>query len=564
MKQIGILVVHGIGEQKWFQTLESITTNFYQALKDRYGSNACRQVLTADGALYLGDEAIWREAPVRLRWRKGSDEHEAVFREVYWADLDEPENGLRFLRFVFWALTVAATRKYDQSTVLRPPGVYGMRPPTALGWLEEIWVRVRLFLVSVFLLMSLLTVGVFHWLLRRLLQISILGRVMRILYDYLGDVKLYQDEYSRTDRIETVGEKSRVVIRRRMITALVKMALDGEIDEYYIIAHSLGTVVAFNGLMETEAALPNYLTQEIWEKAKSGGLTKTLDQPVEPRQMPERPLWLTSVDGINRSGLFDKLRGFLTLGSPLDKFAAVWPRIVPINCQPVPNNVPWHNVADAQDIVGAELDLFGDDRRDCPGGNPTLSFPPPPPIVGGLTLHNHTWADQLSLFSAHTSYWKAEGGRSGRTINRLIDWVEGGTFAKPDQRFPPAIAKSIFILTLLVVGFFLTFFPGALYLLYEDAPIELAAFFSAIPTILSTIPKILCWSIAIILVLTIGRLSCTPAVLKGLRVIWGIFNSVGKLLLILLFLGLSVFIIIRLPGWLIGVLQCLRAMIWFI
>ncbi len=451
MKRIGILLVHGIGEQKWFQTLDQVTTNFYRALKEQYGANACRQVLISDQAPFLGDEAVWREAPVRLRWRKENDddEFEAVFREVYWADLDEPENGISFVGFVLWGLTVAASKRYSESAILSPPSVYGMRPPTELSLRERISVRFQLLLVSAFFLMLLSTVGIAHWILRRLFQISILGRVLRILYDYLGDIRLYQNEYLRRDRIETAGEKSRVAIRRRMVTALARMALDPEINEYYIVAHSLGTVVAFNGLMETEAALPNYLTQETWEVVRAAGLDEQLGQPVGSLQMPERPLWLGPRDGIDRGKFLDKLKGFLTLGSPLDKFAAIWPRIVPVNCQSLPNNIPWINVADAQDIVGAELDLFGDDRRDCPAGNPAFS-PLPPFMVGGLALRNHTWADQLLFFRAHTSYWIANEGKD-RLINRLIGWVEGGGFAPPPNRISLLLAGFLFLAQLIAV-----------------------------------------------------------------------------------------------------------------
>ncbi len=476
LKRVGILLVHGMGEQKWFQTLDQIATNFYQALKDQYGANACRQVLVKEEALYLADEAVWREAPVRLRWRQKNDEYEAIFREVYWADLDEPENGLRFLRFVFWGLTVAAAKKYEQSKTLRPPSAYGMRPPTATGWLEGIRVRIELFVVSMTFLILLLSVGVIHWIIRRVLQIGVLGRVMRILYDYLGDIKLYQDEYLRRDRIETVGERSRVTIRTRMVAALARMALDSQIDEYYIVAHSLGTVVAFNGLMETGAALPNYLTQEMWEAVRAAGLNEQLSQPVGSPQMPERPLWLGPRDGINRSKFFAKLKGFLTLGSPLDKFAAVWPRTVPINCEPIPRGIEWHNVADAQDIVGAELDLFGDDRRDCPDGNPAFS-PSAPFMVGGLSLHNHTWADQLWFFKAHTSYWTAETGKD-RLVNRCLEWVEGKVFQSPSNRIPPPIARVVLFPTQLVAVFVLLVFILSCFLAWS--PLHLSLFLAAI------------------------------------------------------------------------------------
>ncbi|MFQ5902639.1 MAG: hypothetical protein ACE5JO_03020, partial [Candidatus Binatia bacterium] len=132
MKPIGILIVHGIGEQKRFSMLDDFTTNFYRALKDRYGADACRQVLTEGIASRLAEEAVWREAPVRLCWRKGKDDFEAVFREVHWADLDEPSSWGNWFRFVWWGLTVAATRRYTASGPLQPAANYGMRDPQSL------------------------------------------------------------------------------------------------------------------------------------------------------------------------------------------------------------------------------------------------------------------------------------------------------------------------------------------------------------------------------------------------------------------------------------------------
>ncbi len=458
LKKIGILLVHGIGEQRWCETLESVTTNFHRSLISRPGLQVSREVLSEGSSHRFADQPLWREAPVRIRWRNvaNQSENQVVFREVYWADLDVPKKGLDFLRFVFWGLTIAAVKRFDESDELHKPAAYNMRSPRSPGSL--LWVRGELLVVSTVFLMVLLTVGIANWLLRRIFQVNILNPVLRVLYNYLGDIKLYQDESPRTDRIEAESEKSRVPIRRRMVTALVRMASDDELDEYYIVAHSLGTVVSFNALMEPEAALPNYLTEELWLQARSAKITKTLQDAAPDRQMPARPSWIGPKDGIDRQKLFGKLRGFMTLGSPLDKFAAIWPRIVPINDQPVAGGIPWLNVYDARDIVGAKLDLFG-------------------ASAGGFQLKNYEWADQKLLFSAHTSYWKAGkqnsaptadgeaakrdwllgrpiAGRHVRLIDRLIDWVGGAEFEPPDDSTTPALALALqLVLIVFVFGF---------------------------------------------------------------------------------------------------------------
>ena len=82
---------------------------------------------------------------------------------------------------------------------------------------------------------------------------------------------------------------------------------------------------------------------------------------VAGREMrPARPNWLENTDAINRSVLFERLEGFFTLGSPLDKFATLWPAIVPINKDiEALAGCDWINVHDRMDPVAAQLDRFG-------------------------------------------------------------------------------------------------------------------------------------------------------------------------------------------------------------
>jgi len=136
-----------------------------------------------------------------------------------------------------------------------------MCAPRELSWLRQAWLRFTLFLVSLLFLVLLGTIGLLDFALKRLsIRIKAVERGYRVIFDYLGDVKLYQDWFERDDpRADAIGEKSRVAIRRRMVRALAQTAAEAQsadIAGYYVFAHSLGTVVAFNGLMETELALP--------------------------------------------------------------------------------------------------------------------------------------------------------------------------------------------------------------------------------------------------------------------------------------------------------------------
>ena len=452
MKRIGILVVHGVGEQTRFEHLEEIASNLYKALAKDPQRKVHVQIRRGDQVSRHSPMESWREMPALVRWWCPAAQEwvEAHVREVHWADLDMPPTLENWLQFVGWALSVSGVKLFHTSMVWNARQDQ-MCLPTALTPWGSILVRMGLFSISLLFLLMLMTVGLLHGLLTRFsLRAQWLKTIWSTIYSYLGDVKLYQDWFVREDTgLETLGEKSRVAIRRRMVQALVRTASEaeaGKLDGYYIFSHSLGTVVAFNGLMETDLALPNYLIEEEWT-ALSASLKHQAARDAPPIQQPRRPPWLGSRDAINRARLFAGLRGVLTMGSPMDKFAALWPVIVPINREALPGPIPWINVADIQDIVGAKLDLF----RSC-GQTPG---------VAGLSLSNIEWTDQPTLFSAHTSYWKA-GTRQDRLINRIIRWLEGGQLERPADSFHPALARVIYVGSFISLAAFLLWIAALL------------------------------------------------------------------------------------------------------
>ena len=121
-------------------------------------------------------------------------------------------------------------------------------------------------------------------------------------------------------------------IRRRMVREMVAMAERGY-SKWFVMAHSLGSVVAFNGLMEPDYVLPNYLSEKHWDRLKGTQLRSetslTGDQLSAMR--PRRPHWLAENAGVSREKLFERLAGFVTYGSPLHLFARLWPNTVPLN-----------------------------------------------------------------------------------------------------------------------------------------------------------------------------------------------------------------------------------------
>src|SRR6185503_10480907 len=95
----------------------------------------------------------------------------------------------------------------------------------------------------------------------------------------------------------------------------------------------LGSVVAFNGVMGNNLALPNYLDRKRWDELKASGFAGKArkGERVTEKMLPARPLWLADDDVVYHDKLFSKFAGLLTYGSPLDKFAMLWSAQVPIN-----------------------------------------------------------------------------------------------------------------------------------------------------------------------------------------------------------------------------------------
>jgi hypothetical protein len=186
-----------------------------------------------------------------------------------------------------------------------------------------------------------------------------------LIFRFLGDVKIYErpggpGKGSMLDP----NTPMRATIRRRMVSRMLQVAQQ-PYDRWYIFAHSLGTIPAFNAIQDAELTLPNYLTRAEWESLRPEFKT---DKPfVPPNQtpstnfmMPRRPPWLSDTDGISRLRLFEKFGGLLTFGSPLDKFAGLWPRVVTLNRQAAvfPEDSEWVNLHDPTDPVAARLDAF--------------------------------------------------------------------------------------------------------------------------------------------------------------------------------------------------------------
>lgn len=432
-ERVGVVFVHGIGEQKRFEHLTGEALQLIRTLQaDPRVERVSVQPRSVQDAHFAAKHEFWRaegEAPVRIDvlWKDPARKPTSFFlHEVWWADLDDKVTLWNQVRFWFWALGLWGVKHFSHSTL---PGFAKYmdlpRFPLAQAGRQEWLVRFRLWFAGVAFLMAMGSVGLLNYLLRRLHAGQLPG--VDIFYRYLGDVKLYQDRKRAGEGALTdVGEPPRVAIRRRMIRVLVDV-WRADYDRWYLLAHSLGTVLAWNGLMESAHALPNYLDPETWKRVQGTNLVTHLSDPGPVDAMrPARPVWIADDSlALDREVLFTKLRGFVTYGSPLDKFAYLWGAIVSINRDKnvFPSDFEWINVFAPTDPVAAELNAYADAIK-----TPKASFTP----------RNYAYKSHPVLLLSHLRYLKFKVEKEDCFVRRLVDWM-----LNPEQSFPAPTERDL-------------------------------------------------------------------------------------------------------------------------
>jgi hypothetical protein len=428
--------VHGVGEQQRFEHLTSSVRQFAELMRQA-DSNAAVSIIdrTKDWKHPPGQPDSSSDAPISLGVTSDNCQIDFECHEVWWADLGAQSSISDVILFWIWGLgqwcapiyrelDAAQLRKDDRVTFNKPVPKIAKIPASVAGRpiLEPV-TRLELVLVALAALAIGCTWGLAKRLLKNLLDQS---PSPTIIVQYLGDVRTYEQRAAPGDSaITDPGFPRRVGIRRRMVTEMVAMA-DRGFDEWYIAAHSLGTVVAYNGITEIGHTLPNYLTERQW-KALSGKYK--FDPGCQTRDdiyamMPSRPKWLTGNDVINRPLLFKNLKGFLTYGSPLNKFVGLWPRVVATATdrkegdpnKPFSDQCRWINLAAPADPVAGRLNGF-------PNG-PNELFENAIPTVENIGT---PWRPDYGL--AHILYFTGvERFRSDRGTEQkrqLMKWLMG-------------------------------------------------------------------------------------------------------------------------------------------
>lgn len=433
-QHIGLLFVHGIGEQKRFEHLTNSVTEFGELMLQS-DQEASVSIInrTADWKLPPGQPDATGLAPITLTLQSQTRHIVYDCYEVWWADLGARSGIIDVVTFWLWALgqwNAPIYREIDASH-LRKDERKGAKPVSGLAKLPESVAgklvreplsRFKLLLAGLAAMFVALT-----WTLAKRIAATLLGQAPTptLIVQYVGDVRTYEERASPgATSISDPGYPRRVGIRRRMVAEMVALGMR-PLDGWYVIAHSLGTVVAYNGLTEIGHALPNYLPNDQWARVED---RLRRDEHCRLREdlyamMPARPDWLQKEDVINRSLLFAKLKGFLTYGSPLDKFAALWPRIVATATDRTDAASPfqhcwWINLAAPHDPVAGILKRFE-------AGKGTLPPNAIPKIQNKATPWD--WAYMLAHIRYFIGAERCDQSRSVTQKRRVLRWLMGDT-----------------------------------------------------------------------------------------------------------------------------------------
>ena len=263
---------------------------------------------------------------------------ELGFAEVYWADIPRKVANEKYLLEDTKPWVRTIVGRLHQRQIRQPPPA-GTAPLTPAD--ER--------MIEQVLGEMLQTIGVLE-------RLSFLADKMglfsfdlrKVLVDFLDDVQIVAEFKKEGGEIGTLFAKQMQKVCQQF---------EG-VEEIYLIAHSEGTVVALLGLLAALCSKDN--------------------------------AWIS------------KVRGLMTLGSPIDKHLALWPELFEAfetPCEKTSPPIEWHNYYDYGDPVGFELDTARAKFTSGPWKT-VFNFP------GGKNSHDHGFTRYSLPGKAHNDYWQ--------------------------------------------------------------------------------------------------------------------------------------------------------------
>lgn len=400
--RIGLILVHGIGDQKKHEHLENVTRHFLKIIGDTKG------VSKVSVNAYPGYRT---SAPVTLMVDHIGDKNPDTLidiHEVWWRDLGDERTYGRIFRFWAWIASIAGTRgQFGDETedYALPDNTSATRKRVGIP------TRLRLFLTNTFFFVMLAPLWLASTISNMIPGLPKI-RLLDSIYSYMSSIKLFQElNDNLKGTLEDFDQPRRFSIQRKVIKLVVEMHRQGY-DRWYIAGHSLGSVIAVKAIFAGDVGFARMLDKHTYDSLPAE-LRIELPAPIEPYpDEPKCPNWLRETAGINASAILSRCRGFIAWGSPLETFARTWPATLPMHRHTVfHDDFEWINIYDAADPVASPLSSFSYRTENSPIRYPT-----------NISVHSH-----LFIALAHTRYLHTESLHdSERKVgNALITWMLG-------------------------------------------------------------------------------------------------------------------------------------------
>lgn len=417
-----IVIVHGMGEAAPNETALGFMNEFIRALPDGegYSVDVFNFVQSVDDIKEAKEiEPTDEDAPLRPRrsftpayiiFKNGNTNHVIGFSEVYWKQIPdhylEQNGGHLPIPISTWAHSI--NTRFMRGEIRSG----GKKKSLKKNYdIHRRFRKINEVIDNVEKMLKILT---------RLAAIyKKSGELASVTRNYLGDVQMYaeSDEIRQQINNRFLNVMSRIGLFSKETAEELKRRhgnefRDFEEREIYVVAHSQGTVISYNslvqaamliertdkqreefpGLFEREEKLIEEIKKEALERAKDKAGKKAGREAAEIAEKEAKAIdWLP------------KVKGLVTFGTPIDKFYTIWEnRFRRDNLKNErPEKIPWFNFWDHSDpfAYGLKVLFTKEDRSDDPNTDAKKLF---------NIIDDRGFSRYFIPALAHTKYWKDE------------------------------------------------------------------------------------------------------------------------------------------------------------
>lgn len=429
------LVIHGIGEQNPFETLDAFARGLASSLEHAKRLSSVEHCL----AKRKTPSASWTESFVRLHL-KGPEEIVEV-HEYYWAYMTEEQISLAdILRWVKKAIRGAMHFAHENAKLKElvnetsgyspelkasvntlPSDVTPRRDPYWWRLLQIVW-RLRFFYpVILFLSASFREISNVLPLpasITKKLAEMLAQRASLIMTQYIGDIAIYT----------TTDQKSRhYKLRQKILTEshnlFESLLAAGESQRLVLVGHSLGSVIAYDTLNRMNIEMNARGSERLKEDGQQLAAERIAGLITFGSPLDKIAFWFrdhVTSDQILRRQILHQLHSFKAKWTVLYEEVMVKQKGIKLShegIRPQLDHLPWVNYFSRLDPVSGHLDYYAIPEED----NVDLEFAPD-------SRYGTKWG------AAHIAYWEDAG-----MFNDIVKRFLGGT-SKTGKQQPLTVA----------------------------------------------------------------------------------------------------------------------------